>query len=143
MTVFAPVNEALSSVDMNDVEGLKNLVRNHLAYSNYTVIEGRFSSDRVEMINSKNYFVSGLQINKVGLINQPQKFNLSTSNGILHLMSGIIPAQKNIWEYLQTQTGNLQAEFIKNQDRLIMDMTKSVQIGVDHVTGNRCMIRFG
>ena len=135
MTVFAPVNEALASVDMNDVEGLKNLVRNHLAYSNYTVIEGHFSSDRVEMINSKNYFVNGLQINKVGLINEAQKFNLSTGNGILHLMSGIIPGQKNIWEYLQTQSGNLQAEFIKNQDKLIMDMTKSVQIGVDPRSG--------
>ena len=135
LTVFAPVNDALASVDMNDVEGLKNLVKNHLAYSNYTIVEDHFSSDRIEMINSKNYFVNGLQINGISLIKETGKFNLSAGNGILHLMNGVIPGQKNIWEYLQTQTGNLQAKFIKDQDRLIMDMTKSVQTGVDPKSG--------
>ncbi|VBB48013.1 exported hypothetical protein [uncultured Paludibacter sp.] len=131
LTVFAPTNDVLASVDLNDLETLKTLVKNHIAYSSYTIIEGHFSTDKVEMINTKKMSISGQQINGVSVNSENGNFNISTANGILHLMNGIIPFQKNIYEYLLTQSGNLQAEFIKKQDRLIMDMTKSVQIGVD------------
>ena len=50
-------------------------------------------------------------------------------------MKGIIPVKMNIWEYLQTKTGNLQAAFIKSHDRMIMDMVKSIQIGVEPKSG--------
>lgn len=131
LTVFAPNNEALGSVDMNDVEALKILVKNHVAYANYTVTNGHFNTDKVEMINSKNALIAGLQINGAQVSSADESYNITVANGVLHLMNGVIPFQKNIYEYLQTQSGNLQAEFIKNQDKLIMDLEKSVQIGVD------------
>ncbi|MHB9056940.1 MAG: fasciclin domain-containing protein, partial [Paludibacteraceae bacterium] len=129
-TVFAPVNSALTGVDMNNMESLKSLVRNHLAYANYSISNGSFGVERIQMINEKKLLVDGLKINNVSVASDAGKYNLTTANGILHLMNGIIPSQKNIWEYLQGETNNLQVDYIKAQDRLIMDMDKSVQIGV-------------
>lgn len=131
LTVFAPTNEALATVDLNDINALKTLVRNHIAYSNYAVTNGHFTTDKIQMINTKNALVIGLNINGSSLNASDGNYNITVSNGILHLMSKIIPFRQNIYEYLQSQTGNLQAEFIKRQDKLIMDMDKSVQIGVN------------
>lgn len=130
ITVFAPVNGVLSGVDMNNLDELKNLVRNHLAYASYPISQGKFAAEKVVMINEKNLQVEGLKINGVAVLNEAGKYNLTTANGILHLMNGIIPNQKNIWEYLQGESNHLQITFIKMHDRKAMDMEKSVQIGV-------------
>ncbi len=131
LTVFAPVNSALTSVDMNDNDALLNLVKNHIAYASYTVENGSFATSKIQMVNSKYTTVNGLQINGASLDTEAGKYNISAANGILHFMNGVISTQKNIWEYLQAQPNNLQAEFIHSMDKLVMDMNKSVQIGVD------------
>ncbi|MFV0470434.1 MAG: fasciclin domain-containing protein [Paludibacteraceae bacterium] len=130
LTVFAPVNEALSNVDMNDLDGLRTIVKSHVAYSNQAVIAGAFGSEQIEMINTKSADVTGLQLNSVDLVTESGKYNITTRNGVLHLMNGMIPYRKNIWEYLQAQSDYKQVDFIKAQDHLIMDMQKSVQIGI-------------
>lgn len=130
ITVFAPVNAVLAGVDMNNVEALKSIVRNHLAYAGYPVSQGKFASEKVEMINGKNLRIEGVSINGVALLTETGKYNLTAANGILHLINGMIPVQKNIWEYLQSETNHIQVDFIKKQDKLVMDMEKSVQIGV-------------
>lgn len=130
LTVFAPVNSALSGVDMNNIEALKSLVRNHLAYASYPISNGSFGTDRIQMINEKYVSVSGLKVNDVSVLAEAGKYNITTGNGILHFVSGVVPSQKNIWEYLQGESGNLQVTFMSAQNRLIMDMEKSVQIGV-------------
>lgn len=133
LTVFAPVNDALTNVDMNNVASLTELVKNHIAWSNFTVENGSFNTPLVEMINTKSSVITGLQIDGIGLVQQG--YNYSLKNGVLHKVNGVIPVKKNIWEYLQTKTGNIQAAYIQAHDRFIMDMEKSIQIGVQAGTG--------
>jgi len=133
LTVFAPVNSVLANVDQNNLPALKELVRNHIAYAAYTIEKGSFLTDTIVMLNTKKAIADGMKINGNEIV--ADGFNLSVRNGILHKMNGVIEVRKNIWEYLQSQSGNLQMEFIKKHDRLIMDMEKSIQIGVDAKTG--------
>lgn len=135
LTVFSPSNESLSGVDMNDVEGLKAIVRNHLAYAHYTLSDGLFSTLTIEMINSKRAVAQSWKIGGIEMLKDIGSYNLTLRNGIMHIIDGVIPMQNNIWEYLHQQTGNLQAQFILEQDRFIMDMEKSIQIGVDPLSG--------
>ena len=107
------------------------MVRNHLAYASYPISQGKFAAEKVVMINEKNLQVEGLKINGVAVLNEAGKYNLTTANGILHLMNGIIPNQKNIWEYLQGESNHLQITFIKMHDRKAMDMEKSSSECVD------------
>lgn len=130
MTVFAPINSALSGLDMNNTDALRNLVKNHLAYANYTVTNGSFDKERIMMLNDKYSNIEKTKINGVSIVEEAGKYNLTVGNGILHLVSGAIPSQKNVFEYLQSESGNLQSDFIQKQNRMIMDMEKSIQIGV-------------
>lgn len=135
LTVFAPVNEALSAIDMNDTELLKTIVRNHLAYAIYSVRDGAFEATSVPMINTKHAVTGTWKIGGVSIVNQAGGYNLTLRNGVMHLLEGAIPVNQNIWEYLKAIQGNLQVDFIKQQDRMIMDMEKSIQIGVDAKSG--------
>lgn len=135
LTVFAPVNTSLADVDMNNTETLKSIVKNHIAYTGYAIQGAAFTADSVVMINQKRSKIDGLNIDGIKVISENDGYNITVRNGVLHKMSGIIPIKQNIWEYLQTQTGHLQVDFIKSQDKLIMDMSKSIQTGVDAITG--------
>ena len=131
ITVFAPNNNALASVDMENGEALKTLVKNHLAYGSYTLINGSFTSGKVEMFNGKYVLAQGAQLNGVGVESGEGKSNVSAANGILHIVGATIPLQMNIWEYLQAQSGNWQAEYIGKLERKVMDMERSVQTGIN------------
>lgn len=135
ITVFAPANEALSGVDMNDVEGLKHILRNHIAFAAYSMTDGSFSTSFVEMLNAKNASTKPWSIGGVAVSAQTGNHNLSLRNGVLHIVEGVIPFQKNIWEYLRQFDTNKQIQFIKKQDSRIMDMERSIQIGVDPRSG--------
>lgn len=135
ITVFAPVNSALAAVNMNDSVALLAIVKNHISFSNHVVTNGAFAKNAVEMINTKTLPLNGLKIGEVSVVHQQGMFNVTASNGILHIIDKAIPFQMNIWEFLQTQPQSLQVAFIKDQDRLIMDMERSIQIGVDPRSG--------
>ena len=130
MTVFAPVNSALSGLDMNNTDALKNLIKNHLAYANYTITNGSFDAERIMMLNNKYSTLDKAKINGISIVEEAGKYNLTAGNGVLHFVSGAIPSQKNVFEYLQSESGNLQSDFIQKQNRMIMDKEKSIQIGV-------------
>lgn len=137
LTVFAPANSAFQHADLNmdDLDALRELVKNHLAYAGYTILNGSFTVGSIELLNAKHAATNNMQINGVDLLTGAGQYNLSASNGILHLLDGVIPNRKNIWEYLQAQPDNWQARFIQNMDVREMDREKSVQIGVDQQTG--------
>jgi hypothetical protein len=57
--------------------------------------------------------------------------NIAGLNGVIHIIDAIITDRMNIWEYLLTQTGYDQISLIRSYDKEVMDMSKSVQTGVD------------
>ena len=94
-TVWAPVNEALKNVNMNDEAALRRLVNNHIA--RYTSPTSTATNKYVYMLNGKKttYSADG-------------KFNGATiigadhvaENGLMHKLSDTITYRFNFWEYI-------------------------------------------
>ena len=130
VTVFAPTNAALSSIDMEDEEALFSLVKSHIAYMSYPVSEGAFAGSTIEMMNSKRVKTGNEQIGNASLVD----YNITTSNGLLHVIDDVIITKQNIWEYLSSKTGNTQIDFIKSLSLKEMDAERSVQTKIDSLT---------
>lgn len=131
LTVFAPKNSVLSGLSLTDVEKLKEWVKDYIAYYSYYVDEsGKFETGNIRMINDKNIPVNAAGISGAGLV----KYNLVSSNGVLHIIDNIIINRLNIFEYLSTLNGYDQVAYIISQNKEIMDKEKSIQKGVD-ITG--------
>ncbi len=98
-TVWAPVNEALADVDMDDKEELLRIVVNHIArHSNSTAMP---AGKGVTMLNGKKLsFTHGdtPEFGDAELLNT----DCLASNGILHTVSQVIPYAYNLYEYAQT-----------------------------------------
>jgi uncharacterized surface protein with fasciclin (FAS1) repeats len=128
ITVFAPVNSALQGMDLNDSEQLKTWVQNYMAYLVcYANQSKEFEVSEIQMINGKTITVSGSIVSGANVL----QANLTGKNGVVHLIDNTIIQRKNIWEYLQTQTGYEQIDLIRSFSEDVMDMERSVQTGVD------------
>ena len=128
LTVFAPKNSALTGINTSDVNSLKEWIKNYIAYLTYfTDDSGKFGAGSIRMINDKNVPVNAAGVSGAGVV----QFNLVSSNGVLHIIDNIIIDRKNIWEYLDEQTGYAQVDFIRSVNERVMDKERSVQIGVD------------
>ncbi len=127
-TVFAPNNTALANINLNDTAALTALVKNHISENiAYTDKTGKFAINRILMLNGKlatviNNLVSGIPVSK---------WNIASKNGVIHQISGIIEDRKNSWQYLQTLQGNPVVNFITSFNEKVMDMTRSIQTGVN------------
>lgn len=128
LTVFAPSNEALSDLDLSDTEALKQWIQNYIARLAFYVDESnRFDINAIRMINKKNVPVTNSQISGTNLVSP----NLTASNGVVHIIDGEITARMSVLEYLLSMPNYEQVEFIKSENDLVMDMERSIQIGVD------------
>ena len=96
-TVWAPENDALANVDMDDMEALQRLVRNHIArYSYPTSTSPR---EKIYMLNNKIMsYEDGNQFMEVPI----EEKNVLAQNGVLHVMGGQIPYQFNVLERMAT-----------------------------------------
>jgi uncharacterized surface protein with fasciclin (FAS1) repeats len=101
-TVFAPTNDALSGVNVNDQDQALKVVKNHIArfiYSasgNVNEIIYMLNFKKIPFANSgSSYSVGGVSITSA---------NIASDNGVLHVLGAQIPLRDNIWEYM-TQPG--------------------------------------
>jgi hypothetical protein len=128
LTVFAPKNDALSELDLSDAEQLREWVKSYIAYLTYfTDQSGQFEVSAIRMLNNKNVPVSTSTVSGATI----SKPNCLASNGVLHIIDAIIIDRKNMWEYLNEQTGYAQVECIQSFDERVMDTIRSVQTGID------------
>lgn len=124
VTVLAPTNDALSAYASASIDEKKELVRNHIAFLSYN--SNKLSEmSKLMMINGKNLTLSKLSID--GSVH-----DLLCNNGIIHKVDKAVPASKSILEYLYSLPTGVypQADSIRNQTKRVMDMEKSIQIGV-------------
>jgi hypothetical protein len=130
LTVFAPDNTALSALNLDDAEQLKLWVQDYIAALLYYVdAEGSFGVDNLRMINDKNVPSGTMKISGANIV----KANIAGKNGVLHIIDATIEARKSIWEYASQQNGYTQVQFITSEFRRVMDITRSVQTGVDAI----------
>ena len=76
-TVFAPTNEALADVDLEDVDAVKRIVLNHIARFNNSTAAG--DGHTVKMYNGKRFAFDGDTFGSVGL----ERTDIIANNGIL------------------------------------------------------------
>ncbi len=134
-TVWAPNNDALQNVDLNDLALVSDIVKNHITrFSNPT---SGVQSVYVKMLNGKliRFFHddSGFHLGRA-LITSPDKL---AANGIVHIMDNYVPFQSNIWEYINRNNGfdSLKA-YINTQHKKVFDLNGSSAVSIDSL-GNR------
>lgn len=92
-TVWAPRNEALDDVDMDDMAALRRLVRNHIA--RYTNPTSTPTDQRIYMLNGK---IMSFQSTDCFMETDIDQKNILADNGVLHVMKGQVPYQYNVME---------------------------------------------
>ncbi len=105
-TVFAPTNQALENINMNDMDMLKKIVGNHIANYPYTTSELLTDTTVIKLLmyNKKYIRFEGKTGYTFGdkTISTP---NIITKNGIVHILENYCPYQYNIWEFIQVYPG--------------------------------------
>lgn len=125
-TVFAPVNEALAEVDLEDVAAVKRIVLNHIARFNNSTALGE--TETVKMYNGKRFGFEGNTFGHAEML----EADIIAHNGILHILSDQIPYSYNLREYIDVHESTSKiAEFIALYDTREMDLEASRPIGVD------------
>lgn len=101
-TVWAPLNSALTEVDLTDKDEVLRTVQNHITRFSRTA-SGTFSNT-IYMVNKKliNFRTTSSGDSFFGGVTLKEK-NRGARNGILHTIEGQVPFVYNIWQYLQTE----------------------------------------
>jgi len=133
-TVWAPTNEALSSLDatvINNPALLRSFVGNHIAYNTYfTNMPNPLL--QLKALNGKNIVFTANAVDEFSII----KPNLPAYNGVLHIINGAISPKQNIYEFLISNSlASKQRDFILSLNYKVFDPTNGEIIGLDPKTG--------
>jgi hypothetical protein len=129
-TVWAPVNESFSDVDLNtlDREQARLIAGNHIARFNHSTSTAPGKS--IRMIDKKMYTFAdgGASFGNAHLVRQ----DMLAKNGLLHSIDARILYQYNLYEYILSmpQTSKL-AAFVRSFDEELFDESLSLPIDVD------------
>lgn len=128
-TVFVPVNSAWASVKMSDVNALKKIVANHIAYEKRLSTDDRLQSESLRMISGKrvSYNAETQSLNGAK-VTSPDHV---ASNGVLHVTNKLVEALDNVWDNINKIRSNSQVTYLKSLGHREMDMERSVQTGVN------------
>lgn len=128
-TVFVPNNSALAGIVLpTDTQTLTKWVQNYISEDiAYADKLGRFDISRILMLNDKYVAIYSNLISGSAV----SKWNVSSKNGVIHILEGTIEERLSIWQYLQSLEGNPMVDFIASFKEKVMDLDRSVQIGVN------------
>jgi hypothetical protein len=104
-TIWAPVNSALSQIDLSDVDLVIRIVRNQISKSklSITLLE---DSLKVTMLNNKHYVLKKAQDNYSLDGNQVLTPNVYTAASVIHVLQSYVSIKPNLWEYITQGTGH-------------------------------------
>lgn len=116
-TVWAPVNDALQDVNLEDKEAVARTLANHIARFNISTATP--AGDGVKMLNGKVLYFSSTSpsFGGVDIINP----DIHASNGLIHKLSTTIPYSYNFREYIDTHDNTSYiSEFIALFDEMLL-----------------------
>lgn len=129
-TVWAPVNSALSGLDLTDTVAVTNIVRNHI--SRFAIPTSGIDS-RIISTLSKKYLTfkkteAGYTFSDKNLL----EANTSAANGIVHKVDGYVAYTNNIWEFIGNTPGlDSLKNYLYSQSIRYFDKDASVEIGTN------------
>ncbi|MDR1436968.1 MAG: fasciclin domain-containing protein, partial [Candidatus Symbiothrix sp.] len=128
-TVFAPVNEALSGLDLNALtqEDARRIAGNHIA--RFSIPSSMTPGKMIRMINNKMHtFSNGGELGGSRLLEK----DLRTKNGILHSVETQLSYQYNLYEFIQSDPSTTQpAAFIRSFEEELFDVQLSIPLDVN------------
>lgn len=104
-TVFVPTNEAMAQVDaslLNTPEKVVAFVENHITLTAYSSIRDK-ASEQIKMLGTKYLLFKGASTIGDATILTADKY---AKNGVFHIINHTLAPKKNIWEYINSQTGS-------------------------------------
>jgi len=102
-TVWPPTNQSLENVNLLDTAQIIKIVENHIARFSYPTT-GIVSKKILMLDNKLIVFANGADGYTFGGLKILQS-NVATKNGIIHLVSGYLPYELSIWEFLNNAEG--------------------------------------
>ncbi len=135
ITVFAPANSALASLDpaiVNDAVKLKKFIGNHIALKQYRTAELGIKT-RIGMLNGKYCNMQQTKIEDAAIITADKYAN----NGMLQVIDKALPALDNCWEFLSNSSDApvKQKNFMLSLFRKVFDTSKAIFVGINPLTG--------
>lgn len=129
-TVWAPVNDALTEVDLTDKAAVKRTLANHIA--RFNISSTTPADEGVKMLNGKlMYFSEGAtSFGGVDIL----RADIHASNGLIHKLTSIIPYSYNFREYIDTHDNTSEiAAFLAKFDEMLLP---SQIPGAENVSAN-------
>lgn len=125
-TVWAPKNEAIASIALDDTTTVGEIVSNHIA--RYAVSTSSTRDEKVFMLSNK---LVAFQADKFGESTLTQA-NIRVANGLLHIIDAYVPYVPNIWEYTERIAGlDSLSQYFKSQDQRVFNLLSSKQVGTN------------
>lgn len=131
-TVWAPVNEAFSSVPseiLNDPERLMDLIGNHISTFSFASTS-QIENGLVKVLNNK--YIEYLNDEETGSfsgVDVVSNDNLC-SNGIIHKISDVALVRENIWSYFTNSDDfTVMNEYLAQYNVTLFDTLNSVVVG--------------
>lgn len=102
-TVWAPTNDALANVDLNNAGEVLDIVQNQIARNRYSV--STVVSKSIRMLSGKYIEFSNAggehMFGNYAILDADQP----TKNGLVHTIDNYIPYIQNIWEFIESGVG--------------------------------------
>ncbi len=93
-TVWAPVNSALTDIDLNDLQQVMELVLTHISLFAYSTSNERDPKEKVTLLSGKVASFVGMDFGGIAL----KQANINVKNGLVHTLSGHAVYKPNILE---------------------------------------------
>jgi hypothetical protein len=133
-TVWAPVNDALQSLDpaiIADSAKLRQFVANHISYQTYFTRNAQ-PAVRVPMLNGKRVTFSATKFDEANITTA----DIYVSNGVLQVIDNVAPVYPNAWELVNsTKTLFQQSAYILSLTRKVFDPANAIIDSINPQTG--------
>lgn len=103
LTVWAPTNEALATVDWSTVTDRKLFVESYICWFSKPVRDARDLT--VTTLNNKRLVFTGDGRGYLFDDRPILESDIALRNGLLHVLGGYVPYRLNIWDYIQQAQG--------------------------------------
>lgn len=126
-TVWAPLDGTFNNdslANLSDSKLKTQFIQNHIARSSYSASGS--VNDQIYMMNEKRLNFKGNGSYTISNV-EVEDPNISSSNGILHALGGLIPFRHNIYESLNSDIYPIDSlsDFYHSYDRKVLDESKS------------------
>jgi len=126
-TVFAPGNTAWTGIDTTDITLLTQKIGTLIVHNSYFTDNSQLYVS-VASVNGKNIFYDATTktFNGATIV----VADIAARNGVLQLTDKLVERKENIWDYMASVPASSQYQYVNGLNRRVMDMEKSVAVGV-------------